>query len=221
MARVLLVEDDVEIAVPLTRALVREGHEVSHVIQGQDAIKHFSTHDVVILDLGLPDVDGLTVCRQMRSRNAAIPVIVLSARAQEIDLVIGLDAGADDYVTKPFRTSELMARLRAVLRRSHTKSMLLNGPLALDFDSHEVSYSGQSIALTPKEFELLALLMEEMPSIVSRDTILREVWQTEWHGATKTIDMHISTLRRKLQEAGAQKELIATIRGSGFRMLRA
>jgi DNA-binding response OmpR family regulator len=147
---------------------------------------------------------------------------MLSARAEEIDLIIGLDAGADDYVTKPFRTSELMARVRAALRRrAGTNSVLTIGELTVDTGTREAFFAGELLPLTPKEFDLLAATAQQFPNVISRDQLLKAVWQTEWLGASKTIDMHISTLRRKLTDAGASKDLIATVRGSGFRLTKA
>ena len=220
MARVLLVEDDEAIAAPLVRALQREKHEVEHLVDGRDVMNHIEDSDIVILDLGLPGKDGLNVCRELRASKSDIPIVMLSARAEEIDLIIGLDAGADDYVTKPFRTSELMARLRATLRRTTSTSLITLGELTIDGGTREAYISNKLLPLTPKEFDLLFVMAQQAPNIVSRDHLLRTVWQTDWLGATKTVDMHISTLRRKLVDAGANKEMIATVRGSGFRIAK-
>jgi DNA-binding response OmpR family regulator len=217
---VLLVEDDVAIATPLVRALQREHHEVAHVIDGRDVQKFSDQADVIILDLGLPGMDGLDICRALRKDGYRTPIIILSARVEEVDLIIGLDAGADDYVTKPFRTSELMARIRAVMRRMNTPEVLTVGALVVDSTTRMASFQDRPLTLTPKEFELLEMLAKHAPGLVTRETILKEVWQTDWFGASKTVDMHISTLRKKLIEAGARKELIVTVRGSGFRLLR-
>lgn len=221
MARVLLVEDDEAIAAPLVRALQREKHEVDLVVDGRDVAAHVENSDIVILDLGLPGKDGLNVCRELRAANIDIPIVMLTARAEEIDLIIGLDAGADDYVTKPFRTSELMARLRATLRRASSPLAIAVGDLHIDGGTREAYYAGALLPLTPKEFDLLLVMAQHEPNVVSRDHLLKTVWQTDWLGATKTIDMHVSTLRRKLVEAGASKDMIATVRGSGFRLTRA
>ncbi|MEN9710498.1 MAG: hypothetical protein RL441_490 [Actinomycetota bacterium] len=222
MARVLLVEDDEAIAAPLVRALEREKHEVTLVVNGLEVAQLANDADVIILDLGLPGKDGLNVCRELRAAESDVPIVMLSARAEEIDLIIGLDAGADDYVTKPFRTSELMARVRAALRRrAGTSSVLTIGELTVDIGTREAIFGGELLALTPKEFDLLAATAQQFPNVISRDQLLKAVWQTEWLGASKTIDMHISTLRRKLTDAGASKDLIATVRGSGFRLTKA
>ncbi|MEY2634624.1 MAG: hypothetical protein RIS75_564 [Actinomycetota bacterium] len=217
MVRVLLVEDDVDIAGPLLRALKREDYEVVHVINGKDAVRAAQNCEVVILDLGLPGLDGLDVCRQLRSTGSTVPIIVLSARAEELDLIIGLDAGADDYVTKPFRTSELLARIRAAIRRSAVATVLSFDDLTVDTATHVAHYGDELLILTPKEYELLVMLVKHAPHVVTREQILKDVWQTDWFGASKTIDMHISTLRKKLEVAGSHKDLIATVRGVGFR----
>ena len=221
MARVLLVQDDEAIAAPLVRALEREKHEVTLVLNGLEVAQLATDADVIILDLGLPGKDGLNVCRELRAAESDVPIVMLSARAEEIDLIIGLDAGADDYVTKPFRTSELMARVRAALRRrAGTSSVLTIGELTVDTGTREAIFAGELLPLTPKEFDLLAAAAQQFPNVISRDQLLKAVWQTEWLGASKTIDMHISTLRRKLTDAGASKDLIATVRGSGFRLTK-
>lgn len=222
MARVLLVEDDEAIASPLVRALEREKHEVTLVCSGLEVADLASTSDVIILDLGLPGKDGLNVCREIRAAESDVPIVMLSARAEEIDLIIGLDAGADDYVTKPFRTSELMARVRAALRRRAGSGNIISvGDLTIDAGTREAFYAAEAMPLTPKEFDLLLAMAQHFPNVISRDQLLKAVWQTEWLGASKTIDMHISTLRRKLADAGASKDLIATVRGSGFRLTKA
>lgn len=220
MAKILLAEDDVDIATPLTRALQREGHEVQHVIDGRDAEKFAGTADMLILDLGLPGRDGLEVCRNLRAQGNLLPILMLSARADELDLVIGLDAGADDYVAKPFRSAELMARIRAGLRRLDKPNSITLGHLVLETEERRVFCGDQELALTPKEYELLFLLASKSPAVVSREEILREVWQTDWFGAQKTVDMHISTIRKKLQAAGANRDVISTVRGIGFRATR-
>lgn len=221
MARVLLVEDDHAIAAPLVRALEREKHEVRLVEDGRQVASLVPEADVIILDLGLPGKDGLDVCREVRATEADIPIVMLSARAEEIDLIIGLDAGADDYVTKPFRTSELMARIRAALRRGVSNNAIHVGEITVDIGTREAAYAGEPLQLTPKEFDLLVAMAQQAPNVISRDQLLKSVWQTDWLGASKTIDMHISTLRRKLTDAGAPKDLIATVRGSGFRIAKA
>jgi DNA-binding response OmpR family regulator len=220
--RVILAEDDPDISTPLLRALLREGYDVRHVVDGPAALAGglSGTADLLVLDLGLPGMDGLDVCRTLRSRGADLPVLVLTARTSEPDLVLGLDAGADDYVAKPFRLAELLARIRVQLRRSSPEGEVLGaGLITVDTASRrvEVFGVGGDAGLTPKEYELLVLLLRKAGTAVSREVIMREVWRTEWLGATKTLDMHVSTLRRKLGPAGAQ---ITTIRGVGLRLDR-
>jgi len=219
MSRVLVAEDDPDISEPLVRALSREGYDVTLVTTGHAALNStLGGHtDLLVLDLGLPGMDGLDVCRSLRTRGSTVPVLVLTARSEEADLVVGLDAGADDYVPKPFRVAELLARVRAQLRRGTgpEPDVLTVGGITLDAPSRRVSVSGMEAALTPKEYELLLMLMRRAGTVVGRDELMREVWQTEWLGATKTLDMHVSTLRRKLGDEGAR---ITTVRGVGFRL---
>lgn len=220
MAKILLAEDDLGIAQPLIRALAREGYDVEHVTDGLAVADAAAGCDLLVLDLGLPNRDGLDVCRQLRAQDAELPIIILSARSDVLDLIMGLDAGADDYVTKPFRTSELLARIRAALRRRLKPTLQAVGQLLLDPTTHEVTFADRPLTLTPKEFALLEALMRKSPTVVSREELLREVWETDWLGGSKTIDMHISSLRRKLTDAGARRDLIATVRGIGFRCTR-
>ncbi|CAB4848252.1 unannotated protein [freshwater metagenome] len=218
MNRVLIAEDDLDISDPLVRALGREGYDVMHVTDGQQALDLAMAGgaDILVLDLGLPGMDGLEVCRSLRSSGSAIPVLVLTARTGEPDLVVGLDAGADDYVGKPFRLAELLARIRVQLRRSvvQDNEMVTGGDVSIDLASHRVMAGGREAFLTPKEYDLLLVLMRRANAVVGRDELMREVWRTEWLGATKTLDMHISTLRRKLVDSSAK---ISTVRGIGFR----
>ncbi len=219
MSRVLVAEDDPDISEPLVRALSREGYDVTLVTTGHAALNSaLGGHtDLLVLDLGLPGMDGLDVCRSLRVRGSALPVLVLTARSEEADLVVGLDAGADDYVPKPFRVAELLARVRAQLRRASgpEADAVSVGRITLDVPSRRVTVQGVEAALTPKEYELLLMLMRRAGTVVGRDELMREVWQTEWLGATKTLDMHVSTLRRKLGDEGAR---ITTVRGVGFRL---
>ena len=221
MSRVLVAEDDPDISEPLVRALRREGYDVTLVTTGPAALTGAlaGQADLLLLDLGLPGMDGLEVCRALRGRGSSLPVLVLTARTDEADLVVGLDAGADDYVGKPFRVAELLARVRAQLRRSGgTDGELLTvGGITLDVPSRRVDVDGVDVPLTPKEYDVLLMLMRRVGTVVGRDELMREVWRTEWLGATKTLDMHVSTLRRKLGDAGSQ---ITTVRGVGFRLER-
>jgi DNA-binding response OmpR family regulator len=217
---VLLAEDDVAIADPLSRALHREGYEVQVVGDGHSALDSASTGtvDLLVLDLGLPGIDGLDVCRRLRAAGRSIPVLMLTARADEVDFVVGLDAGADDYVAKPFRLAELLARIRALLRRRAPGTIEVNG-VRMDLGARLVTVQGTEITLANKEFELLRVLIQHAGQVVTRDEILTEVWNGPELKTSKTLDMHVSWLRRKLGEDGGRgtEQRIATVRGVGFR----
>ncbi|MBM6402928.1 response regulator transcription factor [Phycicoccus sp. CSK15P-2] len=220
MTKVLLAEDDPAISDPLARALRREGYDVEVCVDGQSALDHaLRQPDLVVLDLGLPTMDGLEVCRRLRQEGSTVPVLVLTARADEVDTVVGLDAGADDYVTKPFRLAELLARARALLRRGVTESADAETQPLLDIDpeGRRVFLRGEEVQLTGKEFELLRVLVSNSGKVVSREKLMRDVWDSAWYGSTKTLDMHISVLRRKLGDDAAHPRYITTIRGLGFR----
>jgi DNA-binding response OmpR family regulator len=221
MTQVLLAEDDPAIAEPLARALTREGDNVNVQGTGQGAIDNASAADLVVLDLGLPDMDGLEVARAIRQKGLTTPVLVLTARADEVDLVVGLDAGADDYVTKPFRLAELLARVRALLRRTHgdpTEAEEITAQdVRVDVAAHRAFQAGRELHLTTKEFELLRVLIASAGSVVNRDSLMREVWGSEPIGSTKTLDMHVSWLRRKLDDDANNPRYITTVRGLGFR----
>lgn len=221
MTKVLLVEDDPAISEPLARALGREGYTVHPHGNGRDALNNLSGADLVILDLGLPDMDGLDVARQIRADGITTPILILTARADEVDMVVGLDTGADDYVTKPFRLAELLARVRALLRRGlseHSDVNLAAQDLRMDVAAHRVFQSSNEIVLTAKEFDLLKALLRQAGSVVSRDALMNEVWGgTDPAGSTKTLDMHISWLRRKLGDDANNPRYISTVRGMGFR----
>lgn len=216
----LLAEDDLAIAEPLARALEREGYEVLSVDDGPSAL-HLATHvpvSLIVLDLGLPTWDGLDVCRRLRAAGKEIPVLMLTARTDEMDVVVGLDAGADDYVGKPFRVSEVLARVRALLRRTAPDLLQISG-VQLDVGARRVFVDTTEVVLAFKEFELLRLLMINAGQVVTRDRILAEVWPDLEQKNSKTLDMHMSWLRRKLAgpEASGGESLIATVRGLGFR----
>jgi DNA-binding response OmpR family regulator len=213
---VLLVEDDDSIAEPLVDGLRREGFTVARAATGAEALAAAAT-DLVLLDLRLPDVDGLTVCRELRSRSD-VPIIVVSARGEEIDRVVGLELGADDYVVKPFGLRELVARIRAVARRAAVQPQdggqtIGAGPVRIDLRGHRVTVDGEEVHLTGKEFDLLVVLVRDAGAVVDRERLLREVWNTTWYGSSKTVDVHIASLRRKL----GHPELIETVRGIGLR----
>ncbi|AUS79377.1 DNA-binding response regulator [Actinoalloteichus sp. AHMU CJ021] len=220
MSVVLLAEDDKAIAEPLCRALQREGYVVRVVGDGPSALgaTRAGGADLLVLDLGLPEMDGLEVCRRLRSDGVGIPVLMLTARTDEVDFVVGLDAGADDYVAKPFRLAELLARIRALLRRRAVKTIEANG-VRMDLAARRVQVNGSEVQLANKEFELLRVLMQHAGEVVTRDAILDEVWNGPESRTSKTLDMHVSWLRRKLCDTNAKPadQRIATVRGVGFR----
>ena len=217
--RVLIVEDDDAIASPLAKGLEREGLDVDRVETGEAALGRAAelNFDVVLLDLGLPDRDGFDVCRALRA-TSDVPIIVVTARSEEVDRVVGLELGADDYIVKPFGFRELVARIRAVARRRPTPlaqqgSTELAG-LAIDRRTRRVVVAGSEVALTPKEFDLLAFLAEDPGAVCSRQQVLEEVWDPHWYGPTKTLDVHVASLRKKLGDP----RWIETVRGVGFRL---
>ncbi len=222
MTRVLLAEDDTAISEPLARALRREGYQVDVREDGPAALDCAlsSGVDLLVLDLGLPGMDGLEVCRRLRSEGQLFPVLVLTARADEVDTVVGLDAGADDYVTKPFRLAELLARVRALLRRGAADAGPGAHGVRIDVESHRAWIGDQELSLTAKEFDLLRVLIRDAGRVVTRDQLMREVWDTTWWSSTKTLDMHISWLRKKLGDDAAKPRFITTVRGVGFRFER-
>lgn len=220
---VLLAEDDEAIAAPLSRALGREGYDVTIEETGPAALEQAlaGDYDLLILDLGLPGIDGLEVCRQVRAHSSELAVLMLTARTDEVDFVVGLDAGADDYVGKPFRLAELMARVRALLRRrsGSEDSVVEVGGIRLEPAARRVLVNGTEISLANKEYELLRVLLEHAGQVVSRDTILSEVWGGVDLRGSKTLDMHMSWLRRKIGDEGpVAKRRITTVRGVGFRI---
>ena len=213
--KLLLVEDEDAIAEPLAEGLRDEGFAVDRVASGQAALEA-PEPDLVLLDVGLPDTDGFTVCRELRSRSS-VPIIILTAKGEEIDRVVGLEVGADDYIVKPFGFRELIARIRAVTRRTGerpTQNGARLGPLELDTRGRRIFVDGEEIDLTPKEFDLLALLASEPGTVFRRSRILEEVWDTRWFGSAKIIDVHVGALRKKLGDPS----LIETVRGVGLRL---
>jgi DNA-binding response OmpR family regulator len=216
--KILLVEDDDSIAGPLSQGLERDGFVVQHAPTAAAALSA-ADYEFVLLDLGLPDADGADVCRELRTRSD-VPIIVVTARADEIDRVVLLELGADDYMVKPFGFRELRARIRAVLRRAAPRSVdaapgvVDLGGLEIDRRTRRVALHGAELALTPKEFELLAHLASDPGAVFDRNGILEAVWDTHWYGPTKTLDVHIAALRKKLGDPS----WIETVRGVGFRL---
>jgi len=214
--RVLLVEDDEPVAESLTRGLGRYGFEVEWVRTGAEALRA-EPSDLVLLDLGLPDMDGLDVCRELRARGD-VPIIVISARSDETDRVVGLEIGADDYVSKPFGVREVVARIRAVLRRVRPALVqpepTQSSRLSIDRRARRVYVEDAEMALTPKEYDLLAFLAEAPGAVFTREQIMEAVWDANWFGPTKTLDVHVGALRRKLGDSVA----VETVRGVGFRL---
>lgn len=218
--RILIVEDDPSIADGIMDALGGAGHTVTHVATGAACLAETTGSappDLIVLDLGLPDIDGTDVCRRIRE-SSAVPIIVVSARSEEVDRVLALELGADDYLVKPFGMRELLARIRAIVRRTGTTESAEPstpdlGPLVIDTRAQRVSLAGHPLHLTPTEFDLLRYLASDPGAVRRRSDILRDVWHTEWYGATKTLDAHIAALRRKLGDPG----WVESVRGVGFR----
>jgi DNA-binding response OmpR family regulator len=219
--RILIVEDDHAIADGLRRVLESQGYDARHVARGRAALAEAGEPTrLVILDLGLPDTDGIDVCRRLRAAHPELAIVILTARDQELDVVAGLDAGADDYLVKPFRLAELLARVRAHLRRvaagapaDWDEPPLEAGDVRLDVAARRAWLRGDELELRPKEFDLLALLVSHAGRVVTRERIMRDVWDTDWLGSTKTLDTHVLTLRNKLGS-----EAITTLRGVGYRL---
>jgi two-component system, OmpR family, response regulator RegX3 len=222
--RILLIEDEESISEPLERALAREGFDVATAATAADGRASFGERapDLVLLDVMLPDGDGRDLLREFRATSRT-PVVMLTARDEEIERVLGLELGADDYVTKPFSAAELAARVRAVLRRTDASSpgsdgaVLEVGDVSMDLAKHAVTRGGEPVELTVKEYDLLRMLLENAGSVVNREHLFREVWETSWLGSTKTLDVHVSALRRKLGDDPAAPRYIHTVRGVGFR----
>ncbi len=223
---ILMVEDERSITEPLIEALGREGFDTEVAGTVADALELAKRlrPDLVLLDVMLPDGSGYDVCRELRARSQ-VPIIMLTARGEETDRVVGLELGADDYVVKPFSARELAARIRAVLRRAgdttergDQEAVLAVGELQLDRDKRAAQLAGAQLDLTRKEFELLELLMREAGTVVSRERLIDEVWDVNWFGSTKTLDVHVSGLRRKLGEDPGAPRFIHTVRGVGFRL---
>jgi DNA-binding response OmpR family regulator len=220
--RVLVVEDETAIAEPLVEHLTREGFDadLAGTIAGAAEIFEHQQPDLVLLDVMLPDGDGRDLCRDLR-RVSDVPIIMLTARGEEIDRIVGLELGADDYVVKPFSAGELVARMRAIMRRGRStatrKEPITLGPITLDPAARTVTKGDEAIELAAKEFDLLHMLMAHAGEVVKREDIMDEVWDPHWFGPTKTLDVHISWLRKKIEDDAAKPRFITTIRGVGFR----
>lgn len=223
MTTILLVEDDERISEPLLRVLGTEGFDVIHAATGADGLAFVMSRapDLLLLDLTLPDIDGLDVCRKVREDRPELPIIMLTARAEEMDVIVGLGAGADDYVPKPFRLAELVARIKARLRVAQAADQmpreLSGGPLRVNTESRRAYLNDNELDLTSKEFDLLALLMSKPDATFTREHIMASVWDENYWGSTRTLDTHISTLRRKIGDDTDPPTLIVTVRGVGFR----
>ena len=224
MAKVLVVEDEQSLREALVFFLEKERHEVSVAVDGEEAIRVFenSGAEIILLDLMLPKIDGNQVCKQIR-QSSNVPIIMLTAKDSEIDKIVGLEIGADDYITKPYSTRELLARIKAVLRRQvepplTVESVLVAGELRLDSDRHVVTLNGNPLTLPLKEFELLELLMENVNRVLTRGQIIDRVWGSNYFGDTKTLDVHIKRLRSKVEEDPARPKYIQTVRGLGYKL---
>ncbi|WP_308491533.1 response regulator transcription factor [Microbacterium terrisoli] len=224
MTRVLIVEDEPDLADPLAYLLRREGFDVDIAEDGPTALEkfHAAGADIVLLDLMLPGMPGTEVCRQIRT-TSAVPVIMLTAKDSEVDIVVGLELGADDYVTKPYSTRELLARIRAVLRRSAAadedldERILSGGRVRLDIDRHTVTVDGDEISMPLKEFELLEVLMRNEGRVLTRGQLIDRVWGSDYFGDTKTLDVHIKRIRSRIEMHPKDPVMLVTIRGLGYR----
>lgn len=228
MARILVVEDEETLSEAIAFLLSKEGFEVSVAATGPEAIAQFekSGADLILLDLMLPGLSGTEVCRQIRTKSA-VPIIMLTAKDSEIDKVVGLELGADDYVTKPYSSRELIARIRAVLRRGELLdsadegAIIEVGPVRMDTDRHIISVNGEQVSIPLKEFELLEFLMRNAGRVLTRIQLIDRVWGSDYVGDTKTLDVHIKRLRAKIEKDPANPEFIQTVRGMGYKMERA
>jgi len=227
MARILVVEDEETLAEAISFLLGKEGFDVAVAATGPAAIESFekSGADLILLDLMLPGLSGTEVCRQIRTKSS-VPIIMLTAKDSEIDKVVGLELGADDYVTKPYSSRELIARIRAVLRRGELSDTAIDGatlevgPVRMDTDRHIISVNGEVVAIPLKEFELLEFLMRNAGRVLTRVQLIDRVWGSDYVGDTKTLDVHIKRLRAKIEKDPANPEYIQTVRGMGYKMER-
>jgi two-component system, OmpR family, response regulator RegX3 len=225
-ARILVVDDDPGIQDVVRFALAGEGFEVDAVADGKSALERAATdeYDVVVLDVMLPDVPGTEVCRRLRADGSAVPILMLTARDAEVDRVLGLELGADDYIAKPFSRAELVSRVRAILRRRDLDRAEGSGPLRhlgglrLDFARHEVTVDGEPVQLTPSEFKLLSLLAQRPGEVFSRAEIMRHLWGSDHVGDEHPADVHVSNLRRKIEASPGRPERVVTVRGAGYKL---
>ncbi|MEO6309759.1 MAG: response regulator transcription factor [Leifsonia sp.] len=223
MTRILLVEDESALSEPLSFLLEREGYEVVVAPDGPSALTEFdrSGADVILLDLMLPGIPGTEVCKEIRT-HSNVPIIMLTAKDSEIDVVVGLELGADDYVTKPYSTRELLARIRAVMRRrtdegGDAENVLSSGTVQMDIERHTVSVSGTVVAMPLKEFELLEFLLRNAGRVLTRGQLIDRVWGTDYFGDTKTLDVHIKRIRSRIEQTPSEPTMLVTVRGLGYR----
>ena len=223
MTRILIVEDEASLSEPLAFLLEREGYETAVAADGPSALAEFdrAAADLVLLDLMLPGLPGTEVCRELRTRST-VPIIMLTAKDSEVDIVVGLELGADDYVTKPYSTRELLARIRAVLRRHievevDDNQVLEAGSVRMDVERHSVSVDGREVAMPLKEFELLELLLRNAGRVLTRGQLIDRVWGSDYFGDTKTLDVHIKRIRSKIEKVPSDPQLLVTVRGLGYR----
>ncbi|WP_223691588.1 response regulator transcription factor [Leifsonia poae] len=224
MTSILLVEDEAALSEPLAYLLKREGYEVTVAEDGPTALAEFDKGgvDLVLLDLMLPGVPGTEVCREIRTRSS-IPIIMLTAKDSEVDIVVGLELGADDYVTKPYSSRELLARIRAVMRRrveaddTEDDGILEAGTVRMDVDRHTVAVNGGEISMPLKEFELLELLLRNAGRVLTRGQLIDRVWGSDYFGDTKTLDVHIKRIRSRIEESPSDPTMLVTVRGLGYR----
>ncbi len=224
MTSILLVEDEAALSEPLAYLLGREGYEVTVAEDGPTALAEFDKEgaDLVLLDLMLPGIPGTEVCREIRTRSN-VPIIMLTAKDSEVDIVVGLELGADDYVTKPYSSRELLARIRAVLRRRvdaeelEDDGILEAGTVRMDVDRHTVAVKGAEISMPLKEFELLELLLRNAGRVLTRGQLIDRVWGSDYFGDTKTLDVHIKRIRSRIEESPSEPQMLVTVRGLGYR----
>jgi len=222
MTRILIVEDESSLSEPLAYLLEREGYETEIAADGITAVAEFDRNgaDLILLDLMLPGLSGTEVCREIRIRST-VPIIMLTAKDSEVDVVVGLELGADDYVTKPYKSRELLARIRAVLRRrteeDDTEAILAAGDVRMDVERHTVAVNGTDVALPLKEFELLEFLLRNSGRVLTRGQLIDRVWGADYFGDTKTLDVHIKRIRSRIEKEPSQPTMLVTVRGLGYR----